>query len=95
MRLPFQVFVAVYELKNFTRAAERLYLTQPAVSGHQQLEATFGVQLFTRSPRKVVPTAAGEAHARAKRLLAEYDAMVAELERFQASLWVRFTSARV
>ncbi|OAR04089.1 hypothetical protein SA87_06350 [Hydrogenibacillus schlegelii] len=88
MMLPFQVFVAVYELKNFTRAAERLYLTQPAVSGHiQQLESTFGVQLFTRSPRKVVPTAAGEAlYARAKRLLAEYDAMVAELERFQASL---------
>ena len=38
----------------FTRAAERLGLTQPAVSDHvRKLEETYGVQLFTRSTQGV------------------------------------------
>ena len=39
----------VYETRNYTRAAEQLSLTQPAVSQHiKQLEADFGVKIFDR-----------------------------------------------
>ncbi|MBE3594800.1 MAG: LysR family transcriptional regulator [Candidatus Carbobacillus altaicus] len=88
MFFPLEVFVTVYELKNFTRAAEKLYLTQPAVSGQiQQLEQTLGVQLFIRSPRKVQPTAAGEVfYTYAKRILAEEAALMRELDVHQRSL---------
>lgn len=88
MFFPLEVFVTVYELKNFTRAAEKLYLTQPAVSGHiQQLEQTLGVQLFIRSPRKVQPTAAGDVfYTYAKRILAEEADMMRALDVHHRSL---------
>ncbi|BAS26403.1 LysR family transcriptional regulator [Limnochorda pilosa] len=54
-------FRTVAEAGNFTRAAERLHLTQPAVSGHvQALEADLGVPLFDRSGRTIRLTQAGE-----------------------------------
>ena len=44
-----ETLIAVAEQKNFTRAAEALSLTQPAVS-HQisQLEQSLGAKLFNR-----------------------------------------------
>ena len=60
-------FVAVAKAKSFTRAAERLYVAQPAVSQQiRRLEAELGAQLFDRSNRRPQLTAAGEtllAHA--------------------------------
>ena len=39
---------------SFSRAAERCYVSQPALSTQiQQLERIFGLQLFERSPRQV------------------------------------------
>jgi DNA-binding transcriptional LysR family regulator len=56
-----QVFVAIYELRSFSRAAERVHLTQPTVSGHiRTLETIFGIDLFDRSGRETTPTKAGE-----------------------------------
>lgn len=44
-----ETFLMVCELGSFTRAAEQLSLTQPAVSGHiRQLEKEYGVKLFNR-----------------------------------------------
>lgn len=55
-----EVFNAVIESGSFSAAAERLFLSQPAVSQHiQDLEASLGVKLFTRGPRGVTPTAQG------------------------------------
>src|ERR671914_584475 len=55
-------FVAVAEERNFTRAAERLHLAQPALSAQiRQLEQRMGVQLLERTTRKVDLTPAGEA----------------------------------
>jgi DNA-binding transcriptional LysR family regulator len=60
--------VRVVEAGSFTRAAELLHITQPALS-HQvrSLERVVGSPLFERLPRSVRPTAAGRAmllHAR-------------------------------
>ena len=61
-------FVAVTETGSFSRAAERLYTTQPAVSKRvRALEDELGTRLLDRSGRGVRATEAGEAllgHAR-------------------------------
>ena len=63
-------FLAVAELKNFTKAAERLNLTQPAVSQHvSQLEKELGVTLFHRGKGAIRLTEAGETTARFARRL--------------------------
>jgi DNA-binding transcriptional LysR family regulator len=60
-------FLAVVEEGQFARAATRLFLSPPAVTGHiQRLERELGVQLLERSP--IALTSAGERlvpHARA------------------------------
>jgi DNA-binding transcriptional LysR family regulator len=48
------VFLVAAETLNFTRAAERLHMTQPSVSQHiQSLEKHFGVELFIRTGRHI------------------------------------------
>lgn len=54
-------FVAVAESGNFTRAAERLHLTQSTVSQQlRRLEQSLDCQLLDRRQRHVRPTAEGE-----------------------------------
>lgn len=61
------LFHAVATAGSFTKAAERLYISQPALSQQVgQLEAALGVKLFDRLPRGVRLTHAGQilaAHA--------------------------------
>src|SRR5690349_9884321 len=55
-----QLIAEVARTESVTRAAERLFVTQSAVS-HQlrELEDRLGVALFVRSGRRMLPTAAG------------------------------------
>ncbi len=54
-------FVAVVDCANFTRAAERLHLTQSTVSQQvRRLEESLDCQLLDRDQRRVVATAEGE-----------------------------------
>jgi len=58
----YQAFLAVAEHASFSLAAEKLHLTQPAISKRiAQLEASLGVTLFDRLGRRVCLTAAGRA----------------------------------
>src|ERR671928_1970624 len=74
-------FCAVVEKKSFSQAAERLGVTQPAVSLQiRSLEKRLGVQLVDRSGRRVEPTDAGRRLYRsALRLLAQEQQLLAEL----------------
>ena len=55
------VFEAAARLCSFTRAAEELNVSQPAVSlAIRQLEAALGLRLFTRGHRSIALTRAGE-----------------------------------
>jgi len=76
-----QAFVAVVELRSFSQAAERLGVTQPAVSLQvQALEKRLGTQLLDRSGRRVEPTESGlKLYKAAQRLLAIEDEIIEEL----------------
>lgn len=68
-------FVALAELKHFTRAAERCNTSQSALSVMiQKLEAQVGTRLFERDTRKVALTPEGELFLEAARSL------IAEIE---------------
>src|SRR4051794_39682532 len=72
-----EYLVAVAEEANFTRAAERVHISQSGVSAQiRQLEKDLGATLFDRSGRTATLTGAGDAavvHARA--VLSSADAL--------------------
>ena len=74
-------FVAVVERRSFSQAAERLGVTQPAVSLQvRALEKRLGTQLLDRSGRRVEPTEAGARLYRgAQRLLAFEEQLLDEI----------------
>ncbi len=64
-------FVAIAETRNFTRAAEELFITQPTVTARiMALESELGVTLLVRNHKGLQLTQAGETYLTyAKRLL--------------------------
>ena len=75
--LKLRSFVMVARLGHLTRAAEKLFLTQPAVTAHiKAIEQEIGLALFDRAPGKITLTRAGEI------LLAEAEHVLAVFEGF-------------
>src|SRR5579885_1400329 len=76
-----QAFCAVVERRSFSQAAERLGVTQPAVSLQvRALEKRLGTLLLDRSGRRVEPTEAGlQLYRGAQRLLALEEELVNEV----------------
>lgn len=76
--------MALADERNFTRAAQRCHLTQPAFSALiQSLEDALGVRLFDRSTRRVEFTPEGMHFRRsAPRLLNDIDSLVGEMREF-------------
>lgn len=81
-----QAFVALDELKHFTRAAERCHTSQSAFSVMiRKLEDAVGATLFERSTRKVTLTPEGELFAQvARNLIAEIDAAFDDMAEYVA-----------
>ena len=74
-------FCAVVERKSFSQAADRLGVTQPAVSLQiRSLEQRLGTQLLDRSGRRVEPTEAGlRLYASAQKLLAQEEQLLRDV----------------
>lgn len=89
--------VVIAEELNISRAAERLYLSQPALSAHlAAVERHLGVRLFHRTGRGLAPTAEGERFVSAvAAALRDLDGAVAEAReagvRRRSTLTVGFT----
>ena len=56
----FKEFLILAATKNYSEAADRLYISQSALTKHiQQMEKDLGVQLFARNSRRVTLTEFG------------------------------------
>jgi DNA-binding transcriptional LysR family regulator len=82
-----QTFLEVYRLGSYTRAAEALNLTQPAVSQHiRALEKHYGCRLFVYANRALTPTEQGRLlYQFASRIAADSDLLTARLRHKQRS----------
>lgn len=81
-----KAFLTLAEECNFTRAAQRSHLTQPAFSSLiQSLEGALGVRLFDRSTRRVELTPEGRHFMRsAPRLVNDLESLVGEMREFKS-----------
>ncbi|MCY9393116.1 LysR family transcriptional regulator, partial [Bacillus haynesii] len=70
-----KTFVTLAEIKNFTKTAELLLMSQPSVSMHiKNLEKEFQTKLFERSPKYLKITPTGEIlYDRAKQMITIYE----------------------
>lgn len=74
-------FLEVCRQRSYTRAAEELHISQPAVSQHiRQLEQQYGCALFAKAGRGIEPTPAGD------ELFCALGAMANDEERLQREL---------
>jgi len=76
-----RAFVSIAQEKTFTAAAKLVNVTQAAISMQiRQLEDEMSIPLFTRTPRRVILTEAGELLLkRARKILREHDTALLEV----------------
>lgn len=79
-------FLAVAQTGSFTLAAERLFITQSALSSLiRELESTLGLRLFDRSTRRLRLSVVGqELHPQIEKILQDLDGVVSEAGNLKA-----------
>lgn len=82
------LFVAVYEERSITAAAEREHATQSGVSQHiRKLETALGVPLFLRDSGGMLPTPAAETYYRSCiELLRQYQNAARDVQQYKGEL---------
>lgn len=82
-----RTFATIAETKNLSETAERLFLTQPAVTQQvKHLENHFAIQLIERTRRGVTLTEAGEVlSSYARKIVALYDELEQTIDNLRAS----------
>lgn len=90
-------FIAVFEERNITTAARRLFLTQPALSATiKTLEDNLGTQLFKRLPRGVdVTEDARILYPHAQRMVAELDTLASSFKREKTASLCKLALKRI
>lgn len=83
---PLMIFKKVAEERSFSKAAEDLFLSQPAVSSHiRNLENEFGTKLIYRSSKHVELTPAGEVlYEQAGRIINQYQETKDKINQIQS-----------
>jgi DNA-binding transcriptional LysR family regulator len=89
-------FKAIVETGGFTKAADRLFVSQPSLSaGIKKLEQELGVTLFERGGRRAMLTTAGKFFLeKATIILNEYQATLQKLKEFQQQPTLRIGTLR-
>ncbi|MGB9662603.1 MAG: LysR substrate-binding domain-containing protein, partial [Moorellaceae bacterium] len=82
-----RTFATIAETQNLSETAERLFLTQPAVTQQvKHLENHFAIQLIERTRRGVALTEAGEVlSSYARKIVALYDELEQTIDNLRAS----------
>ena len=88
-----RIFEAIARRKNFTRAAEELFLTQPTVSAQiKQLTDIVGMPLFEQIGKRIFLTVAGEALYKTgqniREQLALFEMSIADMQGFKKGVCV-------
>lgn len=80
-----QVFVSVAKSLSFTKAAQELFVSQPAVTKHiRELESHYGVRLFERMGSRITLTDSGRTLLdHAQRILDDYNRLDYEMNLFR------------
>lgn len=78
-------FIAFHEYGNFSKTAQSLYITQPALSRHiAEMEKELGVRLLERNKHSVSFTEAGlKVYKQFRKILQTYDNLTQELSEYQ------------
>lgn len=81
-------FVAIAKVKSFSKASEKLFLTQPALSNHiSKLEKELGITLFERNNKKTELTPAGQQfYISAQEILNQRENALLGLEKYQGKI---------
>ncbi len=89
-------FMAIVETGGFTKAADRLFVSQPSLSaGIKKLEQELGVTLLERGGRRATLTTAGKFFLeKATIILNEYQATLQKLKEFQQQPTLRIGTLR-
>ena len=78
-----KVLISVAKNKSFTKAANELHITQPAISKHiRELESTYNVRLIDRNAQNSLLTKAGEIFlSHAEKIIENYNQLQYEMNR--------------